>query len=208
MTAKSRSPAAGDAARGARGDYVSAKRVPPNKSVRRPQASDDTHTQASAAQLAALTAVWFASPSIVRVQFFAEIVPSLYLAPASPVVAAARRRGASESVLPNNPAAGSEVESNYIDAFLAACVVAKPGGRVPSKAMHALFCAWQRSNGLPDCSLRRLSRALRLRGYRIIKSSTMMWLDLRLGRAVKDLDAVSRSLAKSLAVRRDRGKNG
>lgn len=82
-------------------------------------------------------------------------------------------------------------ENDLLGRFLTDCVAEEKGGEVGASALHSLFSAWQRFVGQLDAkgnawSVKYLGNQMKKKGYRQKKSSTMVWLDIKLSKSETD----------------------
>lgn len=77
-------------------------------------------------------------------------------------------------------------DSDPLGRFLGSCTRQALGKRVQATDMHALFCAWAKTNGETIWSAKGLGAALRERGIAAKKSVNVFWLDIELTKIVAD----------------------
>ena len=77
-------------------------------------------------------------------------------------------------------AAGGADELAAVDRFVAACVAAKAGGRVPARAMYRAYEAWSLANGRRPTSEIRFARAMKPKLTKDSRGSIHAYLDCAL----------------------------
>jgi putative DNA primase/helicase len=77
-------------------------------------------------------------------------------------------------------------DSDPLGRFLDAAVVPAPGERVQSTRLHEVFAAWAKATGENVWSNKGLSRAMKERGFGLLRSHVSQWLDIRLTKSVSD----------------------
>lgn len=77
-------------------------------------------------------------------------------------------------------------DSDPLGRFLSTCVISKPGVRVQSSVMHAVFVAWCKTSGEREWTQKGFSSALKERGYQAKQSNAVWWLDVELIKTERD----------------------
>lgn len=90
-------------------------------------------------------------------------------------------------------------DADPISRFVAECLRAAPGKRVPATVLYQVFSAWARASGEEELKQNMLGRLLRARGYVAKVSCITYWLDAELSETGRKLLASCEEYCSSSA---------